>query len=461
MSWLRDLIARTAQPRPAPRRRSRGGFRPRLEGLEDRCVPALLTVTSNGDDVMQAHTLRWAVANAQNGDEIEILPAPDGPRHITLTHGELFLNHNVYINAAGPFYATIDGNGSSRVFEVAPGAHVNLDDLFIIDGNAKANNSLGNASLDGDGGGILNEGFLNLHQCWVINNGHNGDGGYNYQVKKGGGIYNDNGNLLVYGCHVDGNFAGEAGGGIYSDMGVLSVAFTKMWINSTRGFGGAIATIEHDRPLATHVNLTSCDLEKNTAGTGGALSNQDCNMWVNICTLKDNQARASGGGIYNEVGQLTVSNSSLIHNTAAVNGGGIDSFGGVVEVDGDSYVYQNIAGAVGGGIYDDSSTVYVEHSHLEFNSALAGGGIYNYQGKLRVDKSYLVSNSTSFFGGGIANFEGTVWVSASQLTDNSAPVGGGIFNSLGTVKVGTTLFQQNSPDNIYGGWTDLGNNKFM
>src|SRR5262245_47974272 len=34
MSWLRDLMARTSQPRPAPR--PRPAFRPRLEALEDR-----------------------------------------------------------------------------------------------------------------------------------------------------------------------------------------------------------------------------------------------------------------------------------------------------------------------------------------------------------------------------------------------------------------------------------------
>jgi hypothetical protein len=42
------------------------------------------------------------------------------------------------------------------------------------------------------------------------------------------------------------------------------------------------------------------------------------------------------------------------------------------------------------------------------------------------------------------------------LEDNSAPAGGGIFNSQGTVKVGTTMFTWNSPDNIDSPWIDQG-----
>src|SRR5262249_44825511 len=106
-------------------RRSRSAFRPRLETLEERWVPTTLKVFSSADDVTMIGTLRWAVAKAHDGDVIEILPYPrtGQARHITLTHGELFLNHNVTIESVGP-EATIDGNFSSRVFEIARGATV-------------------------------------------------------------------------------------------------------------------------------------------------------------------------------------------------------------------------------------------------------------------------------------------------------------------------------------------------
>src|SRR6516162_8851772 len=181
------LPSRSAQASRS--RRSRATYRPRLEALEDRCVPAIWFVNSNADDIMQGGTLRWAAAHAQNGDTIEILPTDNGAgRHIVLTHGELLLNQEVTIEAVGPA-ATIDGNNSSRIFEVSPRPSVTLDNLFIVNGDAKAHAGF-IANFDGDGGAILNEGWLTLDTCVVENNGTNGDGRVNVAVKKGGGIYN-------------------------------------------------------------------------------------------------------------------------------------------------------------------------------------------------------------------------------------------------------------------------------
>jgi hypothetical protein len=78
-----------------------------------------------------------------------------------------------------------------------------------------------------------------------------------------------------------------------------------------------------------------------------------------------------------------------------------------------------------------------------------------------VTDTELSYNFVIFFGGGIANFEGRVQVTGSQFTWNSAPAGAAIFNSSGTVKVGTTIFHPNPPDNIDGPWIDLGGNQFI
>src|SRR6516165_1954147 len=99
-----------SQPSLRPR------FRPRLEVLEGRCVPSTLTVNRAADDVTEKHTLRWAVANAVSGDEIQITAAlKDTP--IVLTQGELVLNQNVTIEGVGNVAETVSGGGTSRVFE--------------------------------------------------------------------------------------------------------------------------------------------------------------------------------------------------------------------------------------------------------------------------------------------------------------------------------------------------------
>jgi hypothetical protein len=453
-----------------------------VEGLEDRCVPTIWYVGSSADNVNQMGTLRWAVANAHNDDTIEIGPLDGGlHHHIVLLHGELFLNQSVTIEAEGEQPIIIDGYDWSRVFEVSRSATVDLKNLVIMGGNAKANNPLGNAGLDGYGGGILNEGSLFMDRCFVKQNGRTYDGGYNSLVKEGGGIYNYHNAFLYLGaCRVDENFANIAGGGIYNDKGAVAMDDTVMMNNSTNHAGGAIYNSDGTVELDLHntlfqnsaerggaicnsggtVKVFSSDLEHNFASHfGGAVYNKDgwLEVWLGS-SLKENRAFKGGGGIYNAGGDVSIADSSLINNSSkSGDGGGIDSLGGVLDIT-DSHLDDNHAGGVGGGIYDYFSTVKVNGSHLDFNSALAGGGIYNEKGESMVTDSQLVSNSAGFFGGGIANFEGTAQVTGSQLITNSAPVGGGIFNSLGTVKVGTTLFQLNTPDSIDGPYIDQGGN---
>src|SRR5262249_42734520 len=162
-------------------------------------------------------------------------------RFIGLTHGELILNHSVTIEAAPNSQVSISGQHLSRVFEIGREAHVNLDNLIIVGGNAKAHPFV-NSSLDGAGAASLNEGHLGLDQCWVASNGAIGRDGHNYAVKKGGGIYNLQGDLHIYGSKVSANFALLAGGGIYNDGGLLAIGEdTSMDANSTKGYGGAIA----------------------------------------------------------------------------------------------------------------------------------------------------------------------------------------------------------------------------
>src|SRR6516225_6729020 len=248
-----------------PRRRSRSAFRPRLEALEERWVPTTWKVITDNDAGLGS--IAWAVFHAHDGDTIEITPENwGGPRHITLTHGELFLKHNVTIESVGPIHATIDGNNSSRVFEVARGASVELDKLFIIGGNAMPQNPAGNASLDGDGGGILNEGSLTIDNCFVGNNGYSRSEDKNLALKAGGGIYNYHGYLLIVGSSVYHNFAGT-GGGIYNDRGTLVMTDSPMIGNSASGGGGAILN------AAGNVEIDHSLLDSNGAKVGGAVAN--------------------------------------------------------------------------------------------------------------------------------------------------------------------------------------------
>src|SRR5438552_3710026 len=118
--WLQ----RATRPTPARRPSCRTPVRPRLEALEDRCVPAVLFVTKTIDDVSVPGTLRYAVAHANNGDTIDVLTASP----IALTKGQLLLSHDVTIQGLKGL-PVISGSNLSRVCDVAPNAHVTLTDM--------------------------------------------------------------------------------------------------------------------------------------------------------------------------------------------------------------------------------------------------------------------------------------------------------------------------------------------
>src|SRR5262249_40664131 len=122
-------------------------------------------------------TLRWAVAQAQGGDTIDIWTTTP----IVLTHGELVLARDLTIGLAAftapGTQATISGDHLSRIFEVTPAAHVNLFDLHLLDGTVVANNPSGTTGDDGDGGAILNYGTLALTRCTLSDNAAFNGGG--------------------------------------------------------------------------------------------------------------------------------------------------------------------------------------------------------------------------------------------------------------------------------------------
>jgi hypothetical protein len=86
------------------------------------------------------------------------------------------------------------------------------------------------------------------------------------------------------------------------------------------------------------------------------------------------------------------------------------------------------------------------------------GGIVNLCGTATVTNSTLSSNQ----GGAIFNYGGgTLIVSGCTLSGNTATsAGGGIYNLDGTVAVSGSMFCNNTPDNIFGAYTDGGGNTF-
>src|SRR4051812_46561297 len=123
-SWLRDLIPGRSRPRAGHGRRQPHRFRPGLEALEERAVPASFNVTTTVDG--GAGSLRQAILDANDrpgADTGTFDPTVFGTdQTITLTGGELPLTGTSGATTLlGPVTSklTVSGNNASRVFNIA------------------------------------------------------------------------------------------------------------------------------------------------------------------------------------------------------------------------------------------------------------------------------------------------------------------------------------------------------
>src|SRR5579862_8167079 len=114
-AFLARLFRRRSPVSSAVVRKPRPSYRPRLEMLEDRCVPSV--VTSNADNGLGS--LRAAITAAQPGEVISFA-ASLANQTILLRSSLPALATNLTITAAGVPNVTVSGAGAFQVFDVNP-----------------------------------------------------------------------------------------------------------------------------------------------------------------------------------------------------------------------------------------------------------------------------------------------------------------------------------------------------
>ncbi len=349
-------------------------------------TPSTLLVDLSGDDVTQEGTLRYALAQANNGDTIQIdsdaLTSPIG-----LTNGELQVNEDVTIEAVGGGMASISANGNSRVFLVAAGANVNLIGLDICGG------------VDYQGGGILNMGTVTLSSCEV------------------------DGNSVYY----EPNFQGR------DSIGVTTLLL------DYEGVGGGIANFGT-------LTMSGCGVGSNQAlqgtgaedfeGFGGGIFNAGV-MSISDSTLGGNFALCAGGGLFN-AGTMTISGSTVTSNSAdAANGGFLGYVGGgglfnsgTMTIS-DSAVLRNFADSAGGGLFN-AGTMTMSGSAISDNTAdtdVGGGGLFN-SGTMTISGSAVLGNFSDSGGDDIYDLGTSTVVPTTVAAHISGAAPGGTTNEV-------------------------------
>ncbi len=298
-SWLRT---RTVSPQRRPANRCR----PQLEVLEERAVPATLTVNTTLDVVGHANgllSLRQAVLDANARTTADTIVVPPGAYNLTLAGagdtgltGDLDITASscpLTISGAGAGTTIIDGGGHDRIFDVIFGGTVVIAGVTMQHGNPGL----------AYGGAIYSFGTtLTVSDCTLSGN----------TAYDGGAIDSSGyGSLTVTNCTFSGNTTaphGGSGGAIFA-LRTLTVSNCIFSDNSSNLAGGAIYNFGA-------ALVSSSSFSDNSALRGGAVFNAGA-MTLSSCTLSDNSASQYGGGISNS-GKLVIRSSSISGNTAPV-----------------------------------------------------------------------------------------------------------------------------------------------
>ncbi|WP_119070854.1 choice-of-anchor Q domain-containing protein [Aggregatilinea lenta] len=240
---------------------------------------ATLTVTNTND--AGAGSLRQAILDAANGDIIEF--GVTGT--ITLTTGTLNVNKSLTISGPTGGAVILDGNASDSVITVTAGSTVTIENLTIRNG----------AGING--GGIYNNGTLNLRYSAVLDNVASGLGG--------GGIYGEPGSqTAVSNSTLSGNDVQNFGGGAFI-RGTAQFQYVTITDNFSDGAAngrdsggiavgnGGSATIANSILSANYGNSTASEVNCLAAGFGvgapGTLTSTGYNLVGDGCALLASQ----------------------------------------------------------------------------------------------------------------------------------------------------------------------------
>jgi fibronectin-binding autotransporter adhesin len=345
-------------------------FRPGVEGLEPRLVPARFLVINSLDNLLPG-SLRYAITQANmagsRGSTVAITPQVTSP--IVLTNGELPINVSMTIrNDSGAPVEIRQATANARVLHIGSGAAA----VTVTGVKSASPITLDGGSVTGaNGGGILEDGStdLTLTSVAVISNSvaadANGVGG------SGGGVYAAGGTItLDGGSSVMDNQAPDGfGGGINMEVGTVIVrGGSHVDGNSARDEGGIrVGGVEQPGSDAVRVvGGSTVNGNSSTAvvnpqlrdfGGGGIAVETTGSVYVSASQVSDNGTVGMySGGIVVGLGDVTVTDGSQITgNTNQGPGGGIAAnFGGTVIISGRSQVSGNTGAAIGGGIVNFS-----------------------------------------------------------------------------------------------------------
>ncbi|MCY2991124.1 MAG: FG-GAP-like repeat-containing protein [Planctomycetota bacterium] len=364
-------------------------------------------------DALGRTTLRAAImeANARPGPDMILLGAGTydlsipGASEDAAATGDLDITSDLTIIGAGADVTIVDANQLDRVFDVQSGAPLTLSHVTVTGGHVEtlAPGEGYDYRLLSSGGGVRSLGDIEIDHAVIADN----------EAYYGGGIFNDEGKLLVVAdSTIMNNRADERGGGVYN-RGTATVTNSVLSLNTAVGAGGALFG-------GNTTTIRRSTFTGNSATAGGAIA--ETNGTIEDSTFSANTASADGGAIGLSGVTLTISRSLFTGNIAHRAAGAIDQNGpGILTIVGSTISGNQALGEWAGGLLvANGATAIVENSTIVNNTANfpAGAGIYAFHNP--APQAVRLSNT----------------IVAGNVADSGFTDVGGIFESLGHNLIG-------------------------
>ena len=407
--------------------------------------PGSYEVTAKDYDA--AHTTAATIIFESPLSSLQALIDANTNGTLDLTYGFSYLeNHDSAIKDTGVVISkditlngngvTIDGANVSRLFTVADGVTLTLNNMIITNGSAEKGagvyvnsgaelladsvNFINNTAVK-RGGAIYSEGKVLVDDCLFESN----DVTFRTANEDNGGaaIYNLNGVLNIYRSNITNNLKdiviregnnGDLLVGVVVTSGDTFI-IDSYFANNTGSWGGAISSLGYMNTNHYTLYVMDTTFEGNNATFGGAIFVESSNLKVDNCTFENNKgvgvgssgtSNTQGGAIvvFPTGASADITDSTFIGNSA--NAGGAVSFAGV---DGDTTVdnctFINNAANDGGAVYlwtQGGAAVTVENSEFEGNTAGWGSAIST-DGTLKLSNNTIAGDATA-----IGNWGGSI-----------------------------------------------------
>lgn len=370
---------------------------------------AQTTYTVQNTNDSGAGSLREAIDGASDGDIIRFDASliSGGSATITLTSQLDVYSSLIFkglYNNTDTLY--ISGDNNSAVFYIETSGKTVLDSMVLINGF----NQYGGAVSFMNGGDTL----------WVNNSQV-----LNSYAEYGGGIYaeSDEATVVLNNSKLANNKADSGGGAMYVYSASTSASITvnsSTIMNNVAGYGGGICS-ETENSANAYVFVDGSFVENNETNSdeAGGIETYCYNdglaiVEVKNSTVKGNYSVSYGGGVYaysnDNNSSITIDNSIIEENTADYGGGvySYSEYSTATATLNDCTVKGNYSNSDGGGAYvysyDYTVSLALNNCTVEENIASSyGGGIYveGTNSEVTLNDGSIISNECGSYGGGV------------------------------------------------------------